>query len=116
MSQAQVIGYNPNAGALQQRVLIHEAMHTLGAGHGCAWTSTQSYCGLAPADTLPSFEDAAYLLLAMEVKAAAWKHRALHGLTRRCSGKGRSSWGGSRAGAVDDAGLWHGDAGGPSDG
>ena len=56
-------------------------MHTLGVGHGCSWTSTQSYCGLDPVDTLPSFQDAAYLLLAMDVKAAAWKHRALHSLT-----------------------------------
>ncbi|MDP1891773.1 MAG: hypothetical protein Q8K55_12850 [Gemmatimonadaceae bacterium] len=87
MSQAQVIGYNPNAGALRQEVLIHEAMHTLGAGHGCAWASTQSYCGLAPGDTLPSFEDAAYLLLAMEVKAAAWRNRALHGLTAALFGQ-----------------------------
>jgi hypothetical protein len=88
MSQAQVIGYNPSvAGALQQRVLIHEAMHTLGAGHGCRWASTQSYCGVTPSDTLPSFEDAAYLLLAMEVKAAAWKHRALHGLSAALFGQ-----------------------------
>jgi len=87
MSQAQVIGYNPGAGALTQSVLIHEAMHTLGAGHGCAWASTQNYCGNTPADTLPSFEDAAYLLLAMDVKAAAWKHRALHGLTAALFGQ-----------------------------
>jgi hypothetical protein len=81
MSQAQVIGYNPNASGLNKSVLIHEAMHTLGAGHGCSWTSTQSSCGNGTADGLPSFEDAAYLLLAMEVKAAVWKNHALHSLT-----------------------------------
>ena len=82
MSQSQVIAYNPNeAGPMLYDVLVHEAMHTLGVGHGCSWASTQSYCGLRPADTLPSFQDAAYLLLAMEVKGAAWKHRALHSLT-----------------------------------
>jgi len=87
MSQAQVIGYNPNAGPLTQSVLIHEAMHTLGAGHGCQWASTQSYCGLAPPDSAPSFEDAAYLLMAMDVKAAVWKHRALHSLTAALFGQ-----------------------------
>src|SRR5471032_1860308 len=82
MSQAQVVGYNPSfTGQMQHNVLVHEAMHALGVGPGCSWTSTQSYCGLDPADTLPSFQDAAYLLLAMEVKSAAWKHRALHSLT-----------------------------------
>jgi hypothetical protein len=81
MSQAQIIGYNPNAGALDTKVLVHEAMHTLGVGHGCSWVSTQSYCGLDPADTIPSFEDAAYLLLAMDVKAATWRHRAQNSLS-----------------------------------
>jgi hypothetical protein len=86
MSQAQLIGYNP-AASLTKAVLVHEAMHTLGAGHGCSWTSTQSYCGLNPPDGLPTFEDAAYLLMAMDVKAAVWKNHALHSLTAALFGQ-----------------------------
>ena len=82
MSLSQVVVWNPAfAGQMSQVVLIHETMHALGVGHGCSWPSTQSYCGMNAPDTLPSFEDAAYLLLAMDVKSAAWKHRALHSLT-----------------------------------
>ena len=82
LPQTQLLEYNPRAaGSLNHAVLVHEAMHTLGMGHGCQWASTQSYCGLATPDTLPSFEDAAYLMLAMDLKAATWKHRALHSLT-----------------------------------
>jgi hypothetical protein len=88
MSQSQAIVWNPNqVGSLPQNILMHEAMHTLGAGHGCQWASTQSYCGLDAPDTMPSFQDAAYLLLAMDVKVAAYKHRALHGLTAALFGQ-----------------------------
>jgi hypothetical protein len=88
LSQRSVIGYNPTAssGSMSVNVLVHEAMHTLGAGHGCQWASTQSYCGFST-DSLPSFEDAAYLLLAMDVKAAAWRHRALHSLSAALFGQ-----------------------------
>ncbi|MDB4875364.1 MAG: hypothetical protein JWM41_1810 [Gemmatimonadetes bacterium] len=88
VSQAQAIVWNPTVtGQLPQDIIMHEAMHTLGVGHGCSWPSTQSYCGLAPPDTMPSFQDAAYLLLAMDVKLATWKHQALHSLTAALFGE-----------------------------
>jgi hypothetical protein len=38
----------------------HEFMHVLGVGHGCAWTSIMSYCGLAPTDDDMTLQDVAY--------------------------------------------------------
>jgi len=58
-------------------VVTHEAMHAMGVGHGCHWTSTQSYCGqFAAQDGKLRFEDAAYLSMAMDVYKAAWKYHA----------------------------------------
>ncbi len=58
-------------------VMTHESMHTMGAGHGCHWISTQSYCSQnTPSDGKLRFEDAAYLLMAMDVYKAAWKNHA----------------------------------------
>ncbi len=43
-----------------QQLVIHEMMHTLGAGHGCSWPSVQTYCASLLTD-VPTAEDVAHL-------------------------------------------------------
>ena len=43
-----------------QRTVIHELMHVLGAGHGCSWASVQTYCASLATD-VPTAPDVAHL-------------------------------------------------------
>lgn len=77
MSQRQSVEVSTEGVLSNPGVMTHETMHTLGVGHGCHWASTQSYCQqYAALDGKVRFEDAAYLLMAMDVNRASWQYRA----------------------------------------
>lgn len=54
-------------------LVMHEAMHVLGVGHGCVWRSVQTYCESLAANE-PTPEDVAYLEV---LEAAREREKAL---------------------------------------
>jgi hypothetical protein len=51
-----------------RRIVIHELMHVLGAGHGCSWASVQTYCASLATD-IPTPADVAHLEVLEAVRA-----------------------------------------------
>jgi hypothetical protein len=58
----------------------HEFMHVMGVGHGCSWVSTQSTCGMRPADNSPTAEDVGYWEYEDAVRIAEKTLKAQFGL------------------------------------
>lgn len=59
-AEAGEITFRSPAGLDDPALVMHEAMHILGVGHGCEWRSVQTFCeSLAAAE--PTAEDVAYL-------------------------------------------------------
>jgi hypothetical protein len=62
-----------------RQLVIHEMMHTLGAGHGCSWGSVQTYCASLLTD-IPSAADVGHLRVMAEVRALELQYRSRWGL------------------------------------
>lgn len=62
-----------------RRVVAHEMMHALGVGHGCSWTSVQTYCETLQVP-LPTAEDVAYLELLEAMRVAERELGTRHGI------------------------------------
>ncbi|MFQ5536842.1 MAG: hypothetical protein ACE5GJ_05255 [Gemmatimonadota bacterium] len=71
---------------LRNRALvIHEMMHTLGAGHGCSWPSVQTYCASLKRD-LPTAQDVAYLEVLEAMRTLEQQHNTRWGLLAAAAG------------------------------
>lgn len=68
------------------RLVIHELMHTLGAGHGCAWRSVQTYCAGLSAD-VPTAEDVAHLQVLRRMRALERTHETSWGVLAAVFGR-----------------------------
>ena len=68
------------------RVVVHELMHTLGAGHGCAWRSVQTYCGTLATD-LPTAADVAHLQVLERMRALEHEHDTRWGVLAAVFGR-----------------------------
>lgn len=60
-------------------LVMHEAMHVLGAGHGCAWPSLQTYCE-SLAEPEPTAEDVAHLEVLEAARAEEKRLDTFHGI------------------------------------
>jgi len=66
--------------ALQdQRLVIHELMHILGAGHGCSWASVQTYCASLATD-VPTAADVGHLTVFLRMRELEIEHGARWGI------------------------------------
>lgn len=63
-----IVGLASTDGFADQGLVIHEMMHTLGAGHGCSWASVQTYCASLKSD-IPTPADVGHLLAMLEMRA-----------------------------------------------
>jgi hypothetical protein len=70
----------------ESRLVIHELMHTLGVGHGCAWRSVQTYCGTLAAD-VPTAADVAHLQVLRRMRTLEHEHDTRWGVIAAVFGR-----------------------------